>query len=802
MKNIARIDWEKWPVLSRRVAGIVCVVILVFAAPTATQITLEEDITALLPGEDSDHSSLAQLSRKLGLMSKVLVVMGSEGGDREGLHALVDQIVAAVESLSGVRSVIGLGDVSENRRSAEVILTHAFRLFRPTLPDGELRDVRTRLADLKKRLASPEAMVIGSYLASDPLGVARQTLAGLESQASASGTTLEAGHFLSTDKTAAIVILELDFDPYEVSKSQLFISSLEKKIRQAKKEVGASDIQVTALGGVHYVVANAGSAQADVTRSFVATSVLVLLVFFLLFRSIRLLPIAIFPGGVGIAVSLGVFGAVGYPLHPLTLGFAATITGMSVDYAIHLMYRAKTALVRGSEARIQVALRQTARPIFLGCLTTLGAFLLVSTSDFTGIRQMALFSAISIPVAMLVTLFILPAFHSFLAIATDYSRGGLLSRAPLGLLFARSSSRSFRVVVSALFIGLFLVGSFYASKVELSGDPRDLGSQNADLQTREERVRAAFPSLLTQVHFVTVNQNSDLALRENDLLYRRLLERGIPRDAIISLSPFLPSLETQQESLDVLDDYLFSEHKKNEVKDAFLETGFTEDYYASLKERMEIPPITEETYKDTSLFRLIRDSVHFDDGNTMVVTRVQAKNDQSLLELEGIARENTAWKIASERLETRRVLELFQKELLRMLITWVAATLLLLSLLERSLWYGIRAILPALLGVTAAVGLFAFQNRPLTPVASAGLTLVLGLGIDYGLFMQSESNDINGTATAIIASALTTIAAFGVLGFATTQAMSDLGIIILVGVSGSLLAAVGLLPALGLGNRQ
>jgi hypothetical protein len=73
----------------------------------------------------------------------------------------------------------------------------------------------------------------------------------------------------------------------------------------------------------------------------------------------------------------------------------------------------------------------------------------------------------------------------------------------------------------------------------------------------------------------------------------------------------------------------------------------------------------------------------------------------------------------------------------------------------------------------------------------------MGLGIDYGIFMQCKgSGALSHTASAVFASALTTVAGFGVLALSRVQAMADLGLIILVGVLGALVAALFLVPAL------
>ena len=92
---------------------------------------------------------------------------------------------------------------------------------------------------------------------------------------------------------------------------------------------------------------------------------------------------------------------------------------------------------------------------------------------------------------------------------------------------------------------------------------------------------------------------------------------------------------------------------------------------------------------------------------------------------------------------------------------------------------------------------FGLVGRPLTPVSAAALTLVMGLGIDYGIFMQGGRRATVGEAApAVLASAFTTLAAFGVLASARTRAMADLGLIILVGVLVAVFTAIVLVPLL------
>jgi predicted RND superfamily exporter protein len=75
--------------------------------------------------------------------------------------------------------------------------------------------------------------------------------------------------------------------------------------------------------------------------------------------------------------------------------------------------------------------------------------------------------------------------------------------------------------------------------------------------------------------------------------------------------------------------------------------------------------------------------------------------------------------------------------------------------------------------------------------------MVLGLGINYGVYVEHEPAAERGrVAAAVFADALTTIVGFAALAFADNRAMADIGIMIVVGLTAAMLCAMIALPAL------
>jgi predicted exporter len=665
--------------------------------------------------------------------------------------------------------------------------------LRPDAP-LEREEIRTRLIALKERLASPEALVMQRYLLADPLGFSRDALRGLESSAQGVGATVDRGRLMSADRRYALVFAEVTFDPLDVGRSARFVDQLDARLRGSMRDAGLGDFGVSALGGPHFVVASSGAMMRDVRLAFAITAVGVLLVFAFFLGRLRLLPAALLPGGVGIGVALAITGLVGEEVHALTVGFAAAITGISIDYAIHLLHRALHREESETRGRIVAALGVVRRPVVLGCATTVIAFVIVSFSGFPGVRQLAIFSSISVPVALLATLFLVPPFHRFLLggrpVASTLAGRltGLVSR-----LHARPVSRARRAVVIGGFAVLGGAAAWLAHDVPLSGDPRDMGYRDPGIAQREALIRSMFPGMIGQSVVIAEATTMERALEINDDFYATLLERGFASDKVFSISPVLPALRAQERALEASTELL----DDRATREVFIEVGFTPEYYDGLRTGLEAAPLDPEDFADTGLGELVADSLHRVDDRWIATTRVLTSDDAEVERLADVVEGVSGCALVSERLQVRSALEAMQREIAAMLGIWLAVALVLVSIVMRSPLFGLRAALPAVLGVAAAAGLFGLLDRPLTPVAAPGFTLVMGLGIDYGIFMQARRRAwVREASPAVLASALTTLAAFGALSVARTRAMADLGLIILVGVGTAVLAALLLVPAL------
>jgi len=101
---------------------------------------------------------------------------------------------------------------------------------------------------------------------------------------------------------------------------------------------------------------------------------------------------------------------------------------------------------------------------------------------------------------------------------------------------------------------------------------------------------------------------------------------------------------------------------------------------------------------------------------------------------------------------------------------------------------GAVAIMAAPFGAAlVSLGALGLVGSPFSLFNIMALLLVLGIGVDYGIFFREAGAHSATTLLAVILSALTTLLAFGLLAFSGTAAIHAFGITIFIGITIALL---------------
>jgi len=116
-----------------------------------------------------------------------------------------------------------------------------------------------------------------------------------------------------------------------------------------------------------------------------------------------------------------------------------------------------------------------------------------------------------------------------------------------------------------------------------------------------------------------------------------------------------------------------------------------------------------------------------------------------------------------------------------LLFSYCAVFGLLFVRYRASAW---RALAPTALSSALTVALFGIAGYPLQLFHLLALMLLLGIGVDYGIFFRERSQGRSATAwMAVSLSAASTVLAFGLLGLSNTPALRAFGLTMLLGTA-------------------
>jgi hydrophobe/amphiphile efflux-3 (HAE3) family protein len=155
------------------------------------------------------------------------------------------------------------------------------------------------------------------------------------------------------------------------------------------------------------------------------------------------------------------------------------------------------------------------------------------------------------------------------------------------------------------------------------------------------------------------------------------------------------------------------------------------------------------------------------------------------------------------------IFDLLKRDALFTLIVAAVIILLLLFVMQRSYSQAFLIFAPLSMGLTWTMGTLGWLGIPLSVATVALSSMILGLGVEYGVFVLARYNEergkkfsqldslkttVHAIGTAVIGSGLTTIVGFGVLSFASMPLIQHLGQTLALGIAYCLLAALFVNP--------
>lgn len=768
----------------RRLLVVGCIALMIgLSAFVALRFELSTEITHFLPAESKElrhlvqHLAASAASRRMTISIAGKTPLEARVAAKELEAALAENPeVAWVES--GPDATLGQS---------------FYRLYFPRrynfLASDPERELPARLApaalrraakELKASLRLPTATLLKRIAGADPLGFFSAWIRRL-AEARPAGLRVVEGHYQSREGDA-LLFLATRHGAFSFQHQAPLLASMDAAFAAITRKHGAS-LRMRRSGINRHAVSARRSIESDVERISIISTVAVIALLGLVFRSSRLLLLAALPLATGIlsalALNLALFGSI----HGLTLAFGATLIGICIDYPVHYFNH---YLVDTGQDAPATSLAAVWPGLRTGAATTILGFLLLLFSDYPAIRQVALFAATGILVALLTTRYVLPLFLPARSRPSDLQRR---SAAALGRALERMAAHRFTPALFPLLALLVMAAGLPFARWD--DDLNGLNSPDAALLAEDAQLRRRVAEYETGRLVIARGDSMERALQVNDAVAARL--EGARRQGLLlsfrSLHTFLWSKDLQQRNFRTLqrDKTLLAG-----VRRAFEAEGFVPGAFAPFAASLEAPfsPLTWPELARSPLGHPCRAFVVSSSEGVTLLTLLSGIKDAPAL-ARSLAGVRGATYLDQRQL-MNKAYAAHRDNAVALASLGVLAVWLLVFVRYRSWRLALLAGLPALLACLTTVAVLGLLAVELNFLHLLSLLVVFSMGVDYGVFL-AESHDSAGTRGATLLSiaiaCASSLLAFGLLGLSSNPALRAVGVTTAIGLIASLLLA-------------
>lgn len=549
-------------------------------------------------------------------------------------------------------------------------------------------------------------------------------------------------------------------------------------------DAAASALRIDAAGVPLFTDAAATRARDELGRigAFSTAGVLLFaLAFFGRIATLVLLAGSVAAGfAAGLGAALGLFDS----LALVTFVFGATLIGVAVDYGAHWFAFAPSI-------PDPIARRRALAPgLLTAALSSALAYGVLIATPLPGLRQMGLLAASGLLATLAVVLFWLPYADRWAPRRDTRLVRFLETRLPR---LPRWDELP-RLGQAALALGAVAFLAVGAARIEWASGIRDLQFVPASLAEAQTRLSTALRLPSPAQVFVVSGATEDAVLAAEEKLLTALRSDPTLDIQPLAMADYVPSAARQAEDARLVREALRritprmtdvlgagpqlpdpSPEAPRVTADAVLATPFGAALgHLRLTNEADVAAGVEKTV-----------------AHLVMLSGVRAEHLEKLRALESVARADGPDASATSDIATRvrfvnltgdmgTILTRYRNRVLESALAGFGL-LALVALRIFGLRNAWRALLPALFGMLGALAAFGWAGIPVTLFTTLAIVLVLGLGVDYGIFLTRSPTD-GRTAAAVLFSGVTTLLSFGLLAASETPALAAFGWTVVYGL--------------------
>ena len=790
----------------------------------ASRVEVETDILSLVPRNNPVVEEFKKTVAKFGSVDTLLVVVHLD--PERPLEASLDFADRLASSLRDWDLIDWIEYRVDSTAEAAVPLLDRATLF---LDPEELEEVLAELDDegleetairLRAQLMAPQSVVTKDLLRLDPAGLLPKILSKVRFGGVGVQVDPDTGCLIDGEHRFLLMMAKPAGPAQDLKFDRKLLSGLAERVAavgEAWCEEGDGDDPplVEFTGGYVVALDDARLITSDVVVGLVSSLAGVMFLFLLAFRRRAALVFAFFPLVTGIALTFA-FGAIALGrINSLTSAFGGLVIGLGIDFIIVLYARYVEERRSGAsnEEAVDAMGRYTGVGVLLGAVTTAATFYAFLVTDFAGLWELGLLTGTGILLLVVTVFLLLPALLTLIQPRGRGERPLYLHSFGSDLLCRWSLRRPKLTIVIAALITLTL--GFGIGRLKWDDDFRNMRSgDNRAIQLRQE-VMDAFDLRFSPMvlRFDGADETEALAGCRAILPELEELVDGENLVGVDTIAGIIPPRAVQEELIARLGE---AEPALNGVRGRFdtalrsnglNPTAFSEgiDHLVTALDRRE--PLSLADLEGTPLARVVDRYVAVGEGEVSAAIYLYPPVGEwrrgASPALQALITRHPGAVLAGPNIISAELRTIVWDDALRAAILGMIVVFILMWLDLGGPLRALLALLPLAVGMVWMLGAMGFLGLRLNFFNIFVLTMIIGIGVDYGIHLLHRWYESGGdrealaeTAKAIAVAALTTMVGFGSLVLSHYPGLRSVGAAAILGAFSTAVLGIALLPAL------
>ena len=581
-----------------------------------------------------------------------------------------------------------------------------------------------------------------------------------------------------------------------------FISRVQKEINKSGVENKYKGLKVNLTGSMVVRLEENNFIQGDLKNAAVIAAVLAMSIIFIYTRSWFSIPLIVFPLIISLTYTFALAKLLIGHLNIISGFLVAILMGLGIDYGIHLYIRFKQELLKEktiAEA-VEVVVTQVGRSGLIAMLTTISVFSILSFSDFQGFSEFGKIATLGIICAFITYYFLFPAQALF------YDKIHWLGK-PKPRLFNLKISNLYSATplyLSLIFLSLLILSLFLLPGVEFEYDFQKLRGDSPagdyETETTDDFGLAFSPTVI-------LTSEKDNLFYIHEILEDLKKQNGEKTIIGIQYSLNMFSKKEYESKKDVI-----ARIRKNfEDNKYIIRFSLGKERFESFKNLLYVKPFDESRVPIAIQQKLMAGKDYLlllfspADKNFFRVQNIYQLDAEVKALKERIKSKNIKVAILNENLIAAKVLDWVKEKGPKAMIVAFGLVFLILLVDLRSFRMAIITFLPLFTGLALTGALMSVFNIRLNFINIVMLPSIVGIMIDHCIYLTHHILDyskgvslksLRETGSAIILSALTSLAGYTSLNIAHHAGINSIATVVELGIITCTVCALFMLPAL------